>query len=128
MADCEKAEHASASHVMFEESEIGFADMAEGWESCVSVRTRFRRSLPWLQFPIPCRGEAEDQDDKASDEKKNPHAPSTRALELNWEILSSMLGSYGGEFLDIDRLTKEAGWVAMLRTRGSFLIIVAHFR
>ena len=114
MADCSKAEcgAASSQEVVFEESEIGFANMAEGWESCVCVRSRFRRSLPWLQFPIPCKGEGEGQDDKASDEKKKPHAPSTRALELNWELLNSMLSTYDGEFLDVDRLTKEAGWVA----------------
>ena len=31
----------------------GFAGMAEAWEKCDLVRSRFRRSLTWLQYPIP---------------------------------------------------------------------------
>ena len=61
--------------VVFEDSEIGFAKMAEGWESCMMVRSRFRRSLPWLQFPIPVpSGDGkEGENEKESVDKKNPH-------------------------------------------------------
>ena len=99
--------------VVFEDSEIGFAKMAEGWESCMMVRSRFRRSLPWLQFPIPVpSGDGkEGENEKESVDKKNPHGPSTRALELNWEVLNTMLTVYEGEFIDIYRHTLEAGVV-----------------
>ena len=102
----------SSGPLVFEEAEIGFQGMAEAMEACVSVRARFRKGLPWLQFPIPSKPvegtESETSPDKPKDVPKNPHAPSTRALELNWEILVAMLTCYSGEFIDIDRLTKEA--------------------
>ena len=98
--------------VHFAESEIGFPGLAENWEKCASVRGRFRKEITWLQFPIPSGTEEKqdptDEDGQAKD-GRNPHAPSTRAMELNWEILSAMLDTYTGEFVDIDRLTKEAG-------------------
>ena len=113
MAASGSSESPGPSMVEFHESEIGFAGMAEGWERCVSVRSRFRKSLPWLQFPIPPKkaveipaGTGEGTEEGLP---KNPHGPSTRALELNWEILDSMLSSYTGEFIDIDRISKEAG-------------------
>ena len=86
----------------------GFAGMAEAWEKCDLVRSRFRRSLTWLQYPIPgpvpCKKDEQGEETKV----KDPRAPSTRALELNYAILDSMLDNYSGEFLDIDRLTREA--------------------
>ena len=107
---------ASPSGVInFHETEIGFRGMAEGWESCLSVRSRFRKALTWLQWPIQSRPtdikpEDEPNPDETNGDLKphNPHAPSTRALELNFEILDSMLNQYEGEFIDIERITKEA--------------------
>ena len=85
------------------------------WEKCNLVRNRFRKSLPWLQFPIPARestdnGVADPQDEEEIAIKKDfdPHSPSTRALELNWEILNAMLDNYNGEFVDVYYLQKEA--------------------
>ena len=111
------------SMVEFDESEVGFPGMAEGWEKCISVRSRFRKHLPWLQFPIPSKkaGETpvETGDGQQNEaEPENPHLPSTRALELNWEILDSMLSIYTGEFIDIDRMTKEAGLTLVKHDAG----------
>ena len=113
MAASGSSESPAPAMVEFHESEIGFAGMAEGWERCISVRSRFRKQLAWLQFPIPAKkaGETpvESGEGNVEEPNKNLHAPSTRALELNWEILDSVLSSYTGEFIDIDRITKEAG-------------------
>ena len=101
-----------SSVIHFDDSEIGFAMMAEGWEGCSSVRSRFRRHLPWLQFPLPqVHADGKQPEEKKEEDKKNPHGPSTRALELNWEVLSHMLTVYEGEFIDVHRLTMEAGVV-----------------
>ena len=95
--------------------------LASLWEKCFTVRCRFRRSLPWLQFPIPVKdvtdgdaagphdGEAltEDVDDKPRKRSADPHSPTTRALELNWEVLNAMLDNYNGEFVDVYFLQKE---------------------
>ena len=103
----------SSGAVSFDEDEIGFAGMAEAWEQSAVVRNRFRRNLPWLQYPIPKREEIPEGEGKEKEDVDNKgfHAPSTRALELNVETLSGMLDVYGGEFIDIDHLTKEA-WLA----------------
>ena len=100
----------SSGAISFDVAEIGFAGMAEAWEQSGVVRNRFRRNLPWLQFPIPKKEEIPEGEGKENDDsdKKGYHAPSTRALELNVETLSGMLDVCGGEFIDIDHLTKEA--------------------
>ena len=86
------------------------------WERCNVVRIRFRKSLPWLQFPIPpARDDVADATDAQGDEEApikkgmDPHSPTTRALELNWEILNAMLDNYHGEFVDVYYLQREAG-------------------
>ena len=86
---------------------VGLAGMAEAWEMCHSVRSRFRRSFAWLQYPIPGSVTAKKEDEEAADKS---HSPSTRALELNHEILGAMLDIYDGEFIDVHRLTREAGF------------------
>ena len=88
--------------------------LAKAFEECPSVRERFRKQTTWLQFPIPALSVKPEprEGDEGNEEKKvvDPHAPSTRALELNVEILQAMLGVYGGEFVDIKFLKKEAGF------------------
>ena len=97
----------------------GFPGLAKAWTGCFSVNSRFGRQLPWLQFPIPgClkdqrpkydpKDDAETPTSKKKDEEHDPHAPTTRALELNAEILECMLKNYAGEFIDIHRLSAEA--------------------
>ena len=105
------ASGSSSDVIDFSPQEIGFPGMAEEWEKCVSVRSRIRKGFSWLQFPIPPMKAADDTgnpSESPKNEAKNPHAPTTRALELNFEILNAMLNAYPGEFIDIERLAKEA--------------------
>ena len=66
------------------------------------MRLRFRKSITWLQWPLP-KAKAEGAARQA-----DPHLPCTRALELNVEALDRMLDFFSGEFVDINRLEKEA--------------------
>ena len=84
--------------------------LAASWESCASVRSRFRRELPWIQWPIP--GSPKPGPD-ANAKKADPRSPTTRALELNVEILSKVLEWSTGEFMDIYRLEAEAGHIIL---------------
>ena len=81
-------------------SPVGWAmeNLAVDWEHRAVVRARFRREISWLQFPIP----------PAASTKTDNHAPTTRALELNVEILSCLLDRASFEFLDIERLQMQA--------------------
>ena len=62
------------------------------------VRNRFKRGISWLQWPVP--NPDSDLDDL--------HAPSTRALELNVEVLRTMTIELDGNNIEIPRLEKEA--------------------
>ena len=73
-------------------------ELPSDWEHRAVIRSRFRRELPWLQYPILA----------PSSKKADLHAPTTRALELNLEALACMLKRCSFEFMDIDRLTKQA--------------------
>ncbi|OLP76354.1 hypothetical protein AK812_SmicGene43723 [Symbiodinium microadriaticum] len=77
--------------------------LAKAWDSCASIRSRFRRSLPWLQWPIPGR----DAKPGPTSASPDPHFPCTRALELNAAVLHKMLDEFTGEFVDIAWLTQE---------------------
>ena len=77
--------------------------LAAALEACATVRSRFRRELPWLQWPIPGR-EAKPGPASSS---KDPHFPCTRALELNAAVLHKMLDVFTGEFVDIAYLTGQ---------------------
>ena len=102
----------SSAAIEFAPEEIGFPGMAEEWEKCASVRSRLRKGFSWLQFPIPNKGGDESSPNESpKNETKNPHSPTTRALELNFEVLNGMLNAYPGEFIDVERLTKEARFV-----------------
>ena len=72
--------------------------LAYAWEKCVLVRNRFKRGISWLQWPVP--NPDSDLDDL--------HAPSTRALELNVEVLRTMTIELDGNNIEIPRLEKEA--------------------
>ena len=106
-------------------SDVEAVPLHKLWEACPSVRNRFRKGIPWLQFPIPpkgAEGDGKDGNDNGRDSKDpgigdeegprkrsaDPHAPTTRALELNWEVLDRMLDNYHGEFIDVYFLQKEA--------------------
>ncbi|CAE7557832.1 unnamed protein product [Symbiodinium necroappetens] len=87
--------------------------LAAALEACATVRSRFRRELPWLQWPIPGR-EAKPGPASSS---KDPHFPCTRALELNAAVLHKMLDVFTGEFVDIAYLTGQDPQVAELFRR-----------
>ena len=78
--------------------------LASAWEGSALVRARFRKGLPWLQFPIPTVRKSEDVKDKS---RGDPHCPTTRAMELNHEILSKMLDFSSMEFLAIHMLEEQ---------------------
>lgn len=77
-----------------------WSDCASGWEADPKIRARFKKGLPWVQWPICGR-----------DEVANDHNPSTKALELNSGALVVMLKCFGTEFIDIDRLQRQASHV-----------------
>ncbi|CAE7854188.1 unnamed protein product [Symbiodinium necroappetens] len=91
----------------------GDQSLASAWESCSAVRGRFRRELPWLQWPIP----GKDAKPGPASSSPDPHFPCTRALELNAAVLTKMLDVFSGEFLDIAFLTKQDPAVAELFRR-----------
>ena len=72
--------------------------LAKLWEKISCVRGRFRRNLSWLQWPVP--NPDSDMDDL--------HEPSTRAIELNVEVLRHMVIELEGCAIDIKTLQIEA--------------------
>lgn len=68
-------------------------------EKLMTVRTRFRRYESWLQWPTPTQ---------LVEGEGDPHAVSTKALELNIEAIDKMVDVYHGEFVDIWNLQAEA--------------------
>ena len=72
--------------------------LAYAWEKCVLVRNRFKRGISWLQWPLP----------NPDSDLEDLHAPSTRALELNVEILRTMTIELEGNNIEVPRLEKEA--------------------
>ena len=77
--------------------------LGKAWDADASIRSRFRRGLPWLQWPIP----GKDAKPGPTSASPDPHFPCTRALELNAPVLHKMLDVFTGEFLDIAWLTRE---------------------
>ena len=78
------------------------SSLARSWEGSAALRLRFRKNISWLQWPLP-KFKPEGKTRQA-----DPHLPCTRAVELNVEALDRMLDFFQGEFVDIDRLEKEA--------------------
>ena len=75
--------------------------LSDAWEGSAVIRNRFRREIAWLQYPVA--------GNTAPLKKGDAHAPSTRALESNVEVLSLMLDFYSFEFLHVHVLQQEAG-------------------
>lgn len=79
--------------------------LAAAWEDCRTIRSRFRKQWPWLQWPYYV---AHD-DGKDTEESSAPKHPAcTKALELNSEALLCMLDHYGCTFAEIPQLQDEA--------------------
>ena len=72
--------------------------LATSWEKIHTVRGRFRKEIGWLQWPCP--NPDSDLDDL--------HSPSTRAIELNVEVLRHMIIDLQGFSVDIKSLQTEA--------------------
>ena len=83
--------------------------LASAWENSQVIRGRFRRPLPWLQWPvIPFDHAGVNGDD---DDEIEKHTVSTKALELNADALLAMLQFYNWEFIDIPGLQAEAWYL-----------------
>ena len=87
-------------------------DLAHEWESCSLIRSRFRRVISFVQFPVtPAElvektGEIEkngEEDDL--DFLKRPVC--TKGLEMNADALLCMLDHYSGNFIDVYKLQSE---------------------
>ena len=91
------------------------SELALDWESCVAIRSRFRRNVSWIQWPVSPAAldtshAAGNEDGVPTDELDDvPKRPvCTKALELNADALQCMLESYNGSFVDIPLLQGEA--------------------
>ena len=89
-------------------------DLALDWESCVAIRSRFRRNVSWIQWPVmaadldanPSAGNEDGvPTDDLDDVPKRPVC--TKALEMNADALLCMLEFYSGKFVDIPMLQGE---------------------
>ncbi len=79
--------------------------LAAAWDDCRTIRSRFRKQWPWLQWPYY----VVHDDGKDKDESSTPKHPAcTKALELNAEALLCMLDHYGNTFAEIPQLQDEA--------------------
>ena len=80
-------------------------DLHVSWEQCDSIRSRFRRELPWLTWPpVPERTKADS--DEEDEELKYPIC--TKSLELNIDAVSIMFDHVDGEFVEISSSKQEA--------------------
>ena len=79
----------------------------KGWEKLSLVNARFRKEISWLQWPVP------NPDSDPSD----LHAPSTRAIELNCDVLRVMVIDLEGSSIDIRRLENEADYNRVMQVR-----------
>ena len=87
--------------------------LAKAWEGSSIIRSRFRRGLNWLQYPlIPCQitkiEPVSEKDKDGRPLKQDPRKPTTRALELYAEVLRIMLEHYEFEFLNTNVLKPHA--------------------
>lgn len=79
--------------------------LAAAWDDCRTIRSRFRKQWPWLQWPYY----VSHDDGKDNEESSTPKHPAcTKALELNAEALLCMLDFYGCTFAEIPQLQDEA--------------------
>ena len=99
------------------DGEAPYGELALDWESCASIRSRFRRDISWIQWPITAEettggndavGDGDDDDDDAI--PKRPIC--TKSLELNAPALLCMLDFFEGNFIDIGKLQSQALWVS----------------
>ena len=85
---------------------MAVSDLVVAWEESSIIRSRFRRCMKWLQWPVQSTDALEGSDH--DDEKLEKHPVSTKALELNADALLAMLDAFNGNFIDIYALQTEA--------------------
>ena len=85
---------------------MAVSDLVVAWEESSVIRSRFRRSMKWLQWPVQSTDALEGSEH--DDEKIEKHLVSTKALELNVDALLAMLDAFNGNFIDIYALQTEA--------------------
>ena len=89
-------------------------ELALDWESCASIRSRFRRDISWIQWPVLAE-ETTGGNDAGGDGDNDtiPKRPiCTKSLEMNASALLCMLDFFEGNFIDIGKLQSEALWVS----------------
>ena len=84
---------------------MGLEDLHVSWEANSTIRSRFRREMKWLQWPIPEKPKNSPDEDKEEVER-NPIC--TRSLELNVDAIAILLDHVSGEFVHVDALKHEA--------------------
>lgn len=85
-------------------------ELALDWESCRTIRSRFRREISWIQWPAIAEDVTGDPDDRDKDEDDNPakqRPVCTKALELNADAVLVMMDFYDGNFVDIYKLQSQ---------------------
>ena len=90
--------------------------LAHDWESCASIRNRFRREGAWVQWPVllcdttggndAAGADGPGVDDEGEEMPKRPVC--TKALEMNVDALLCMVDAFHGNFIDIYKLQAEA--------------------
>lgn len=81
----------------------GESALAVDWETSSIIRSRFHRTMPWLQWPYH-----HEPVDEGEDELANKFPCCTRSLELNVDALIAVLTNYEGNFVEIPALQHEA--------------------
>jgi len=79
-------------------------DLAHVWENSSVIRSRFRKSWSWLQWPYYAVDALKEETD---DDQIERHPVCTKSLELNAEALIGVLDWALGGFCDIPALQRE---------------------
>ena len=77
------------------------------WEASNTLRSRFRRQMTWIQWPIH-NVDVADESGEGGDGKADRHPCCTKSLELNIDALSAMVEHYYGTFCDVYKIQTEA--------------------
>ncbi len=77
------------------------------WENDGTIRGRFRKELPWLQWPTIERKPTAD-DAEASDDEELKYPICTKSLELNVDVVDILLDHVDGQFVEVTPLKYEA--------------------
>ena len=105
-------------------------ELAAEWECCKTIRSRFRREMSWLQFPVHAVDACPDEAQPNDYEDGNPlpkHPVCTKSLELNADAVSAMLDFYDGQFVEIPTLQREAPLLNIVRPSFASIYFIESF-